>query len=95
MRIEIQNVNHPGKTYRVEAEPFNAIKATLLKVMPREGAGLAQAEMVAAVKAAAPRDLFPGGERAGWWAKSVQLDMEAKGELVRLPGKPLRWRLAQ
>ena len=93
MRIEIENVNHPGKVYRVEAEPFHAIKATMLKVVPRDGPGLTQAEMVAAVKAAAPRDLVPGGERAGWWMKSVQLDMEAKGELVRLPTKPLRWRL--
>ncbi|HEY8571143.1 DUF6958 family protein [Phenylobacterium sp.] len=93
MKIEIENVNHPGKVYRVEAEPFNAIKATMLKVVPTGGPGLTQSEMVAAVKAAAPGALFPGGERAGWWTKSVQLDMEAKGELVRLPTKPLRWRL--
>ena len=91
--MEIENVNHPGKVYRVEAEPFKAIKATMLKVMPTDGPGLTQSEMVVAIKAAAPRDLFPGGERAGWWAKSVQLDMEAKGELERLPTRPLRWRL--
>ena len=35
--IEIQNVNQPGKTYRVEATKFNAIKAVMLKVMPKDG----------------------------------------------------------
>jgi hypothetical protein len=33
----------------------------------------------------------PGGAKAGWWVKTVQLDQEAKGSVVREPGKPLRW----
>ena len=41
-----------------------------------------------------PDDLFPGGEKAGWWTKCVQLDLEAKGLVVRDAGKPLRWRRA-
>lgn len=42
--------------------------------------------------AGAPQDLFPGGEKSGWWAKTVQLDLEAKGILVRdTKSKPLRW----
>jgi hypothetical protein len=49
--------------------------------------------MAAAAKARAPEDLFPGGEKTGWWTKCVQLDLEAKGLLVRA-GKPLRWRRA-
>ena len=91
--VEARNVNHPGKTHRLDATRFNAIRATMLKVMPSSGPGLTQSEMMAAVKQAAPQDLFPGGDKAGWWAKSVQLDMEARGELERLPTKPLRWRL--
>jgi hypothetical protein len=35
--------------------------------------------------------LVPGGVKAGWWVKAVQLDQEAKGALVREPTKPLRW----
>jgi hypothetical protein len=27
-----------------------------------------------------------------WWAKCVQLDLEAQGVLARDGGKPLRWR---
>ena len=36
-------------------------------------------------------DLLPGGSTAGWWAKTVQLDLEAKGVVIREATKPLQW----
>jgi hypothetical protein len=40
-----------------------------------------------------PDALFPGGARAGWWLKGVQVDLEARGAIERLPAsKPLRLR---
>ena len=36
-----------------------------------------------------PASLFPQGP-LGWWLKAVQLDLEAKGVIERLPGTPLR-----
>lgn len=40
----------------------------------------------------APKDLFPA-HTYHWWAKCVQLDLEARGEVVRdAKAKPLRWR---
>jgi hypothetical protein len=36
-----------------------------------------------------PGDLFPGGEKAGWWVKAVQLDLEAKQVIARTPS-PVR-----
>ena len=53
--------------------------------------GVTQIEMIEAVKAHLPGDLFPGGAKAGWWAKSVQLDLEAKKIIVREKITPLRW----
>jgi hypothetical protein len=38
-----------------------------------------------------PEDLYPSGSTAGRWAKTVQLDLEAKGIVIREPTKPLRW----
>jgi len=38
-----------------------------------------------------PADLFPGGAKAGWWMKTVQLDLEAKRIIAREKTKPLRW----
>jgi hypothetical protein len=52
--------------------------------------------MVGAVKAYLPADLFPGGAKAGWWTKTVQLDLEAKGVVIReAASSPLRWRRAR
>jgi len=39
-----------------------------------------------------PADQFPSGAKTGWWAKTVQLDLEAKGVIVRDNGSPLRLR---
>ena len=30
-----------------------------------------------------PEELFPDGAKAGWWAKTVQLDLKAKGIVAR------------
>lgn len=89
--ITVQNVNVPGYTSRVNATKYYAMRAALLKALPSRAPGLTQAEMIEAVKAYLPADLFPGGEKAGWWTKSVQLDLEAKGVIVREAVKPLRW----
>lgn len=34
-------------------------------------------------------ELFPAGETVGWWFKTVQLDLEAKGLMERADTKPL------
>lgn len=89
--ILVENVNHPGKTHAVNRIKYEAMKAVLLGVLPDAEPGLTQAEMIQAVKARLPEDLFPGGQTAGWWVKAVQLDLEAKGQMAR-HGKPLRFR---
>ena len=93
-RVTVENVNVPGYTSTVDATMYNAARAALLKALPAKAPGLTQAEMVEGVKAHLPADLFPGGAKAGWWTKCVQLDLEAKGVVIRDPGKPLRWRKA-
>jgi len=59
-------------------------------VLPTDAPGLTQAQMQDAVVSDLPEDLFPGGAKAGWWAKTVQLDLEAKGVIAREPCQPLR-----
>lgn len=89
--IEIENVNHPGKTARVDAVKYKAARAAMLKFLPKKAPGMTQSEMMRAMREALPPDEFPG-TTTSWWAKGVQLDLEAKGLVVRDGGKPLRWR---
>jgi hypothetical protein len=91
-KIEIENVMSPGRTYRVDAAKFEAMRAAFMKVLPRSAPGLTAAEIGAAVLPLLPPDVFPGGAKAGWWKKAVQLDLEAKGVILREATKPLRWR---
>ena len=90
-RITVQNVNVPGRTSTVDAAKYRAMHQALMQVLQAEAPGLTQAEMFAAVLPHLPADLFPGGATAGWWVKTVQLDQEAKGSMVRESTKPLRW----
>jgi hypothetical protein len=90
-RVTIENVNHPGTSSTVDAGMYHAMRAALLEVLPAGMPGLTEAEMRDAIVPHLPDDLFPGGAKAGWWAKSVQLDLEAKGVISREPSKPLRW----
>lgn len=90
-KVEVLNVNHPGKSTRVDAVKYAAMKTALWRVLPKSAPGLTQAEMFAQVVEHLPGELFPGGRTAGWWVKTVQLDQEARGTLKRDGGRPLRW----
>lgn len=89
-KIEVQNVLQPGKTYRVDADKFNAMKEAVLKALPKGAPGLTVTDLRAALDPHLSQAHFPGGEKAGWWLKSVQLDQEAKGVIARADSKPLR-----
>jgi len=92
-KIVVENVNHPGQTSRVDARKYKAARAAMLKFLPKREPGMTQAEMMAAMRDALPREQFPG-TTSSWWMKCVQLDLEAKGLVAREKTKPLRWRKA-
>ena len=70
---------------------YHAMREAILKVLPTEAPGMTEAEFREAVRPHLPGDLFPGGAKAGWWSKSVQLDLEANGVIARERSTPLRW----
>ena len=88
--VQALNVNTPGKTYPRDADKYEAARKAFLKVMPKSGPGVTQAEMMALMKQALPSSVW--GTTQGWWTKTVQLDAEARGEVIRDGGKPLRWK---
>ena len=89
--IEIESITSPGKLFRVEAAKYHAMREALLRVLPDAPPALTFKEMKQALLPLLPGDLFPGGEKAGWWLAGVQLDLEAKRIITRLPAKPLRF----
>lgn len=86
-KVEVENVNVPGQVTRVDAAKYNAMKTAMMLVMgdtPMTATAIKDAAI-----AHLPEELFPGGATSGWWQKSVQLDLEAKGVLQRHDTKPL------
>ena len=93
-KVEVQNVNHPGRVERVDAAKYHAMRRAYLSVLDAAPDGLSHSDAKAGVVKLLPPDLFPAGKAAGWWLKTVQLDLEAKGLVVRRQSKPLTFHLS-
>ncbi len=93
-KIEVLNIVSPGHVTRVDAAKYLAMHRALMTVLPAAPPGMTPREAQAALAAHLDPDLFPNGEKAGWWMKCVQLDLEARGALARAPRSPVRlWRV--
>ncbi|MDA7425797.1 DUF6958 family protein [Thalassococcus lentus] len=85
----VENVNHPGHTERVDSAKYYAIRNLMLQALPKGPPGMTAAQIKQALLPNVPQDLFPEGKALGWWAKTVQLDLEAKGLVQRAATRPL------
>ncbi len=93
-KIDVGNINHPGSIKSVDAATYEAMKRAWLNVLPKASPGLTADEIRQRLTNHLSQDLFPDGAGAGWWSKTVQLDLEAKGIVRRERTRPLRWRKA-
>jgi hypothetical protein len=88
--IAVENINHPGQIKYLSADMHHAMKRAFLKILPDRTPGLTLDEIQERILAELPDRLYPDGAKAGWWAKTVQLDLEAKAIICREKSKPLR-----
>ena len=93
LNVEVENVIRPGSTRKVDAAKYQALRDAYLQILPAALPGLTPAELLARLLPLLADDLFPEGGTSGWWAKTVQLDLEAKGLAVRTTN-PVRLRRA-
>ena len=88
--IKAQNVNHPDHRENLKEEKYTIIREAMLANLPGSSDGLPFAQLeekVAAYLAEknVPTALFPKPGSVRWYCKAVQLDLEAKGIIERLP----------
>lgn len=75
-----------------QVEYLSAMRECMLQLVPTEPPGISAQELYDVLVPALPQEIWPDGEKVGWWQKAVQLDLEAKAILRRDPkSKPLRW----
>jgi len=89
-RVIVENVNHPGQSKLVDTAMYDAMRKAYLEVLPEGPPGLTLVAIADELAGRLPQDLYPNGARAGWWAKTVQLDLEAKGLVGRERTTPIR-----
>ena len=89
-RTEMRSITSPDFTMQVDKAKYDAMRDALIAAVPAAAPGLTVAEVKERVLPLLPENLFPGGAKAGWWLKGVQLDLEARGLIARENVKPLR-----
>ena len=85
-----QNVNVASHETRVDAMNSDKMTDALIKVSPSKAPEFIQSEMFRAVVPHLTSELFPGGAKAGWWVRTLHLDLEATRTRFRAPERPLR-----
>jgi uncharacterized protein DUF6958 len=89
-KVSVENVNHPGKSKRVDAELYAEMRRALLALLAMDAPGLTLKEIGERRPSHLRLSLFKGGAGPGWWLKTVQLDLEAKGTIVRERCRPIQ-----
>ena len=90
-KIPVENINVPGQVTYVDAAKYSAMKTAFLAILASKSPRLTQKEVLEQVKPELPDDIFPAGATSGLWAKTVQLDLEAKGVVIREQARPFGW----
>lgn len=85
--MRTRNVNAGSAGFAVTPEKYEPVREAILASLPRTGAGMTFRELVAAVARRVPAELFPKKGSASWYTKVVQLDLEARGYIERVPGQ--------
>ena len=75
----------------MRADKYQDRYNALWKALPDTAPGSTFKEIVETVKTHLSPKLFPDGKTSGLWAKTVQVDLEAKTQIIRSNAKPLRF----
>lgn len=86
----MENAVSPDHKVRVDKARFIAMREAVLAVLPDEAPGMTPTELRERITPILSQEHFPGGEKAGWWMKGVQLDLEFKGIIARGSTKPVK-----
>jgi len=90
-KIEIENVISPDRTKFVDREKYLVVRDALLAILPWQSPGMTEAQAKQALMPQMPEELFPSGDKLGWWLGAVRLDLEAKCIVFREDTRPKRY----
>jgi hypothetical protein len=81
---------------RIAKTKYDAVRTAILKAVPPNSEGVPFTGLADAVAMLLPATTLATLGSVGWYTTAVKLDLEARGEIERIPGtKPQRLRRAQ
>jgi hypothetical protein len=83
--MKTKNVNKGSRGFAVTAEKYEPIRKAILASATRNKEGVSFKELVASVNGLVGKELFPKQGSVSWYTKVVQLDLEADGQIERVP----------
>jgi hypothetical protein len=94
--IQARNVNHPEYQENLNETKYTIVRDAILAVLPDTGMSFQELEdrvRAHLISQSVSMDLFPKPGSVRWYTKAVQLDLEARGLIERVPGQtPIRLR---
>lgn len=84
----------PGKSMpRIDRAVYDAFRKAILQAVPASGDGLLFRELAPRVASRLPGTVREQIGSVSWYATTIKLDLEARGEIERVPGsRPQRLR---
>lgn len=91
---KFQLIHPDGKPApRIDKAKYELVRAALLTIIPQNEEGVPFTTLAERVAASLSREQVSKLGSMGWYTTEVKLDMEARGEIERVPGsKPQRLR---
>ncbi len=88
MADEKIQLRHPdGKAApRIDKSKYTLIRAILLDIIPRNAAGIPFIGLADQVSKSLTREQLADLGSVGWLTTNIKLDLEARGEIERVPG---------
>jgi hypothetical protein len=77
----------PGsKAKHIEQNKFDFVRKAILRVVPRNGNGVPFGELATMVKKQLTRAELDSLGSVSWYATTVKLELEVRGDIRRVPG---------
>lgn len=92
-RVQTRHPNPAKSMPRIERDVYDAFRTAILSVAPPAGYGVPFRDLPRLVTGQIPRGIHERIGSVGWYVTTVKLDLEARGEIERVPGsRPQRVR---
>ncbi len=83
-RIETLNATGKGGT-RIRRDVYEAFREALLHAIPNDDEGVRFMDLAGLVEPGIPPEMLPANGSCTWYVTVVKLDLEARGEIERVP----------